>query len=468
MAGKGKWKIVLSLILAIFFLSTLAQAAVLNSTGENLIYLPFVRQPAEHWIHHYGDNSEWISEAATGIIPTQDGNLILLVEQGQSPTKDPEDDFLLVKISPIGIILWQKGIGTAENPDFHLNGQETNDGGLILSGLSYHPGTNTNGAQVIKTTATGDIQWQRNFGGKNFDYALSIQQTADGGYIFTGFTGSYGVSKYDMWLVKLAANGSTEWQKTIALVSGFQWGSALRQTEDGGYVVAGQAGYGINIYDLWVVKLTANGSVSWQKRYGGSNHEYGRDIVQTNDGGYLVVGRTESFAVEESDGWIIRINSTGDIIWQKRYDRTAEDEFNDMYPTNDGRFLIVGTTGRFDPDTWLLLVDGSGNIIWEKTYGGEDRETGDFVQQLANGKIMVAGYTTSYGRGFGDAWVLKLDSNGNVANCDLIKTSAAIVMNTAVTPQSTSLILRDSQANAHNSTLPSINTNIQMTPICEG
>jgi hypothetical protein len=265
-------KLVLTILIAIsaVLLLTAVGGAAPSSTGGNLVYLPVVLHPLQYWIKHFGDDSRYINETANAAFSTQDGGLIILIEQGSSPTGDSQDDFVIVKTTADGSILWQKGLGSFDVPDFHLNGQETSDGSLIFSGISNQAGNN--GAQVFKTNAAGDIQWQRNFGGENFDYASAIEQTADGGYIFTGYTASYGYGFTDMWLVKLDPNGNTLWQKTVGL-SAFQFGSALHQTSDGGYIVTGQAATGSSIYDAWVVKFTANGSVSWQKRYGGSEQD---------------------------------------------------------------------------------------------------------------------------------------------------------------------------------------------------
>ncbi len=457
-----------SLLTGFLLTSLLVQTSMATNNGANQIFLPIVTQPkSQHWIRHYSGNGDQEDDVATTAIATQDGGSILLIEQGSSPSGDPQDDLIVLKISATGDIVWQKGFGVFDFPEFHLDGLETSDGDLVISGLSFH--NNTNSAEVIKMTADGIILWQRHFGGANFDYASSIQETADGGYIFTGYTASFGVGITDLWLVKMDKDGNTLWQKTVA-TSFSQFGNDVQQTSDGGYIVAGQESFGDFIYDLWVVKFDSSGSVVWQKTYGGSEQDYGRAILQTNDGGYIVVGATESAGAGESDAWIMRLNGSGDIVWQKSYGGLLNDEANAIYPTSNGHFIIAGTTESFgagESDTWLFVIDINGNIIWQKTYGGPDEETGIFIEQLDDGKLMATGYTGSYGNGRSDAWVLKLDPNGNIDDCDVIGVSTATVMNTAVTAQVPSIILGNSQANPVSSALPTINPNFQMGSVCE-
>jgi hypothetical protein len=349
-----------------------------------------------------------------------------------------------------------------------LNGRETSDGGFIISGAGY---SGTNSAIVMKLNSTGDIVWQRHFGGQNLDYATSILELADGSFVFTGFTASYSYSITDMWLVKLNAAGSTLWQKTVAL-DFTQFGSALKQTSDGGFIVAGQTASGSYLYDLWVVKFDSSGAVLWQKKYGGDERDYAQDIIQTSDGGYIVVGSTESFGAGDEDAWILKLGGTGDVHWQKSIGGTIDDRFNAIQPTIDGAYIIAGETESFgvwgNEDTWLVKIDGSGNLLWQKTYGDIRDETGRSIEQLLNGTFLVAGQTRSFGNGGRQAFLLKLDQNGNVPNCDIIHTPTPTFVNTAVTGETATPIIRNSQANAVNSAVTVVSPNFQTDFVCPG
>ncbi len=156
-------------------------------------------------------------------------------------------------------------------------------------------------------------EWAETYGGTGIDWAYSIQQTSDGGYVVAGSTSSFGDTYGDVWILKLDSNGDIEWQKTYG---GDDWdlANSIRQTSDGGYVVAGRTlSFGAGYRDVWILKLDSNGDIEWQKTYGGDNGETISSIQQTSDGGYVVAGVTGSFGAGLSDFWILKLDSNGNI-----------------------------------------------------------------------------------------------------------------------------------------------------------
>ncbi|MDR1874277.1 MAG: hypothetical protein LBQ90_04585, partial [Synergistaceae bacterium] len=213
--------------------------------------------------------------------------------------------------------------------------QQTRDGGYVVAGYTSSADGDVSGFQggwsdcwVVKLNATGSIEWQKAFGGSDFDTVTSIQQTIDGGYIVAGNTVStdgdvssfHGKGKRNIWVVKLNAKGSIEWQKTPG---GSRWSdaSSIQQTTDSGYIVAGYtssadgdvSGFQGGWSDCWMVKLNAKGSIEWQKALGGSDRDEARSIQQTADGGYIVAGWTESTDGDVSgshgsrDAWVVKL-----------------------------------------------------------------------------------------------------------------------------------------------------------------
>jgi len=310
---------------------------------------------------------------------------------------------------------WAKSYGGAKD-DYAYSIQQTSDGGYIVAGSTRSFGVGWDDIWVLKLNANGDVVWQKIYGGSAYDYANSIQQTSDGGYIVAGSTWSFGAGNYDIWVLKLDANGTVVWQKTYG---GSDWDRAysIQQTSDGGYIVAGETysfGAGNN---FWVIKLDANGTVVWQKTYGGSWNESAKSIQQTSDGGYIVAGWTRSFGVGWDDFWVLKLDANGDVVWQKIYGGPGYDYANSIQQTSDGGYIVAGETYSFGAggyDFWVLKLNANGDVVWQKTYGGSYDDYAKSIQQTSDGGYIVAGYTDSFGVGWTDIWVLKLNANGDV------------------------------------------------------
>jgi len=256
-------------------------------------------------------------------------------------------------------------------------------------------------------------QWAKTYGGSSSDYAYSIQQTSDGGYIVVGETWSFGAGSGDIWVLKLDANGTVVWQKTYG-GSDYETAYSIQQTSDGGYIVAGETySFGTGYFDIWVLKLDANGTVVWQKTYSKSSYETAYSIQQTSDGGYIVAGKTYSF---------------------------------------------LG--GFYCEKFWVLKLDTNGNVVWQKIYGGKYDAVAKSIQQTNDGGYIVAGHTWSFGNGGYEFWVLKLDANGDIPNCGYFISSDATVAIHVFTQKSTSIRLSDTFISGVNSTATITNTNI--------
>ena len=275
---------------------------------------------------------------------------------------------------------------------------------------------------TFTVTGTG-IPWVKSYGGSANDFGYSLQATADGGFILAGATATWKAAGYpsdpqSLWIVKLSAGGAVEWQR-IYSGSGFdgvQTGAtnAVKQTADGGYIVASSSLSFSASYSFWVLKLTSAGDVTWQKSYGGSLADWPRAICQTADGGYAVAGYTSTFGAGSGDVWVLRLDANGAITWQKAFGGTSADQAYDIHQTADGGFIVAGTTqsyGAGGSDGWLLKLASDGALTWAKTYGGTGTDGFGGVLQVGT-DYMVAGSTASAVAGGTDAWVLSLNSSG--------------------------------------------------------
>jgi len=270
------------------------------------------------WAKTYGRAN--YRDYAYSVQQTSDGGYIVL---GKTESVDGENwGILLIKTYANGDLEWAKTYGGGGKYKAY-SVQQTSDGGYILAGEKYLFVDDGGGdyfafsasdynALLIKTDANGNVQWAKTYGGTNYDYATSVQQTSDGGYIVAGRTYSFGAGGWKVFLIKTYANGNLEWAKTYSTGTG--WAESVRQTSDGGYILAGYIYTGIwPNYDIFLIKTYANGNVQWAKIYGGGNRDEGAFVQQTSDGGYIVVGTTESFGAGSADILLIKTDANGDI-----------------------------------------------------------------------------------------------------------------------------------------------------------
>ncbi len=290
------------------------------------------------------------------------------------------------------------------------------------------------------------IQWQKSFGGSGNDYANSIIQTNDGGFIIAGtsdsndgdVTGNNGGRDY--WIVKIDNIGVLQWQKTFG-GSADDFANYIQQTNDGGYIIAGYSesndsdvagNYGHR--DFWIVKTDSIGSIVWQKNYGGSDFEIAYSVQETFDGGYIVAGYSNSIDGDlagtnfnAQNYWLLKLDASGIIQWFHLYGGSATDEALSCQQTFDHGFIISGytysqnghVTGYHgNMDAWIVKADSTGNIQWQKTLGGTSGESASYVRQTADGGFIVACTSSSNdddvsgNHGESDSWIVKLDSAG--------------------------------------------------------
>ncbi|MGB4230489.1 MAG: hypothetical protein WBJ63_08040, partial [Bacteroidales bacterium] len=342
--------------------------------------------------------------------------------------------FILISINiyaQVPGIQWKKCLGgTGDDRANYI--KQTSDGGFIIAGQTNSNNGDVSGnhggydSWIVKLSNSGDIEWKKCLGGNGTDVSTSIQQTNDGGFIVAGYTSSNDSNVsgnhggYDYWIVKLSNSGDIEWQKCLGGENDDR-ANSIQQTNDGGYIVAGRSAsiYGDVSgnhcgYDYWIVKLNSLGDIEWQKCLGGNGPEVSTSIQQTNDGGYIVAGYTFSNNSDVSgnhggdDYWIVKLNNSGDIEWRKCYGGTHDDYAKCIQQTNDGGFIVAGYTLSNDGDVsgnhdsngtyyegWIVKLNNSGDIEWQKCLGGTNDDYATYIQQTNDGGFIVAGYTSS-------------------------------------------------------------------------
>jgi hypothetical protein len=374
----------------------------------------------------------------------------------------------IIAQSPL-IKQWDKRFG-GTNYDAFWAFKQTNDGGYILggssnSGISGDITDSGRGGEdfwVVKINAIANKQWDKKFGGADQDYIKSLQQTTDGGYILGGVSVSgFGGDKtepsrgdYDYWTVKIDSNGNKIWDKRFGGY-GRDWLTVIIQTNDNGYIIGGWSESGIggdktqlnwdttlSTPDFWIVKIDSDGNKQWDKRFGGDNSDGLLSLQQTIDGGYILGGWTLSNISGDKtqpsrgqyDYWIVKVDSSGNKEWDKRFGGDNSDGLSYLIQTLDGGYLLGGDTyseingDKTQPswgltDIWIIKIDSSGIKQWDKRYGGNKADELDFgnIFLTSDGGYLLGG--TSYSNISGDktennigrehAWTIKIDSLGN-------------------------------------------------------
>lgn len=421
------------------------------------------------WAKTYGGSSR---DSASSCQQTSDGGYIVAGLTYTYATDSDYSDAWIFKLDASGKVIWQKTYG--DSPTDRANSiQQTSDGGYIVAGETWSYGSGESDCWVLKLDTNGNVTWQKTYGGSSRDIASSIQQTSDGGYIVAGETLSYDVAEGDCWVLKLDADGNVVWQKTYGGIDN-DGGAVIKQTSDGGYIVAATtSSYGGGSYDCWVLKLDADGDVTWQKTYGGIYPDYARSIQETSDG-FIMAGETYSYGTDSSyDAWILRLGTSGDVIWQKTYGESEHESADSIQLTSDDGFIVLGTTssyGNGEDDLWVLKLQADGTVDWQRTYGGSDDEMANSIKQVSDGGYIIVGETQSYGAGNYDSWVLKLDTNGSPdSDCSIIGDTAVMPVNTGVIPLESLAVATNSSDSLQISTASPQNSDAAMgTQCCDG
>ena len=416
---------------------------------------------AQYWAKTYGGSD---NDGLRSMQQTVDGGYI--VTGTTQSFGSGEVDFWILKLDNIGNIEWEKTYGGSKT-DFSLAVVQTPDGGYALGGLTNSVGSGNFDTYLLKLNNEGDVAWQKTYGGSGGEGAESIQITADGGYILASYTWSFGSGGKDLWILKLDSGGNVIWQKTYG-GSADETSPHIQQTADGGYIIGGTTrSFGTVNGDIWVLKLDSYGNIIWQKTYGGSADEGMDHIIQTADGGYIIASHTQSFGAGGYDAWVLRLDSYGNIIWQKVYGQGGTDWPMSIQPIAEGGYLL--TVASSPPSSsaagLVLKLDEDGTIIWQKSYGGSNDYCSS-IQQTPDGGYIASGDTYSFGAGSNDFWLLKLDNNGEIPNCNIINESNITVSDTSIIGQDSNAAVQSTNATVIDTDFIPQNTLAEITTIC--
>ncbi|MGV3695642.1 T9SS type A sorting domain-containing protein [Flavobacterium sp.] len=406
----------------------------------------FSQAPAIQWQRALG-GTNW--DEVNCINQTTDGGYILAgssrSNNGDVTGNHGDFDCWVVKLSASGNLEWQKALG-GTSIDKATMIKESPDGGYIMSGVT----SSSNGDVsvfhgigqdfwIVKLSGSGNIVWEKTYGGSGSEYAQCVEVTSDGGYIAAGFTNSHdgdvsgvhGTQYPDGWIVKISGSGELQWQKAYGGTN-YEDIYDIQQTLDGGYIIAatsassdGDLSINYGGYDWWIVKLSGTGTIQWQKTFGSMVGEIPGSVRQTADGGYILAG--VGGLLTNGEPWIVKLSSSGSTQWTASYGGSRGDNISRIRQTADGGYIAIGITNSIDGDVtglhgdyndaWMVKISNSGALQWQKTLGGYSNENGlvDIQQTTDGGYILTAntessgGDVTGYHGGFAyDYWVVKL------------------------------------------------------------
>ena len=366
----------------------------------------FAQGPDTLWTRTYGGSSD---DIGFSVQQTTDGGYII-TGSTQSYGVNYYMDVWLIKTDTNGDTTWSRTFGSVFGAlsEGGNSVQQTSDGGYIITGNIETGSIGYASLYLIKTDVNGDTSWTQTFGESDHsDYGNGVQQTSDGGYIIAGETNSYGAGSSDFYLVKTDDNGDTLWTRTYGGNS-YDTGYSVDQTNDGGYIITGSTrSYGVGNSDIWIVKTDSIGDTTWTHTYGDIYTDVGNCVRQTSDGGYIIAGTSTNKAI------LLKIDATGNTLWTREYnfESNSQSGAKSVQQTPDGGYIFTGNTYSFstqESDLTIIRTDADGDTLWTQTYGGNSYETGYSVDLTDDGGYIITGYTQSYGAGGRDVYLIRL------------------------------------------------------------
>ncbi|MDJ0865974.1 MAG: DUF1566 domain-containing protein [Myxococcota bacterium] len=360
-------------------------------------------------------------DSASDVWPTADGGFLVA---GETASFEPGGAWL-VKLDAAGRVEWQTSYGDGGGTIEAV--REVSTGGYLLAGRIYSEATGSD-AWVVKLAPGGALEWQKRIGGPLDDWGMAVEESGSCGYLIAGATKSHAAGESDLWLFELDAAGDLVWEKTYGGAN-IEFFGGLVATRDGGIALSGATySFDLGNGDFWVLKLDAAGTIEWERTYGldTATIENGEDparIAQTADGGFVLAGGSAPLPSGNVDAWVLKLDASGAIEWQQRFNTGADLQVDSVAPTGSGTLVAGSWGGGGIRNGWLMKLDASGGVEWQNSYRGAllgSYEALHAAHPTLDGGVIAVGRTESFGIAQGDAWLLKLDANGEAPDCPAI------------------------------------------------
>ena len=367
------------------------------------------------WSRYYGGD---YGDGACSVIPLQDGGFGVF--GGTFSFGSGMYDYYLIRTDSLGNLEWSETYG-AEGQDMAQSFDYTSDGGYILAGSRNHyPGNRD--MYVVKVDSLGNLEWEALYGaiGDYNDYCESVRQTVDGGYVLAGYSNSStGGSNTDVLLIKIDEFGDVQWE---TMYGGERTDECydVEETHDEGYFLSGityPAGTGYPKY--YAIKTDSNGIAEWEVIIGGDKFDKCLDAVQVADGGFVLAGYSDSFSESYNDIYIVKLDSTGATVWEQIVDNNGfDDQARHISNASDQGLIICGVTSLpgDHPQGYVVKMDIDGFVVWDLMYGGSDNDFLNCIEETAEGQFVSAGNTSSWGPGGYNVWLIQIESEVSIAS----------------------------------------------------
>ena len=372
-----------------------------------LLFVPQLMAYTTFTVRYGGDGDD----RAYDVLQLSDGGYVFVGETESSGSG--QLDLWAVRTDSLGNVLWGVTAGGGYD-DCGYSIAPSSDGGFVVAGKTASFGSGYDDVFIVKLSSDGQILWERVYGGESYDEARSIKALPDGGYIVAGRTKSFGAGYYDVYVLRLDENGDTLWTRTFGGDNNDE-AYCVEPTDDGGYVVAGKtASIGSPGSNVLLLKISSSGVGEWMEAYGNINWDEGYSVAQTEDEGFLVAGKTLSSETGSFDIYLVRTDSEGDSLWARTIGESGDDEAWCLRSIGEGNYILTGAS-RAGEDFQVVLyrLDSAGNTVWSRDYGGPLDDGGFSVVETADGGFIIAGKSARNGGG-DDAYLVKTDPEGIV------------------------------------------------------
>jgi hypothetical protein len=352
-------------------------------------------RPAVQWTRVLGGNAV---EQARAVRQTPDGGY--LVAGFVEGTGGEAGHAAVIKLNGDGEVLWSHTFGNPNNSWFFALDVYP-DGGFVVVGITMTEADNYE-ALLVRATADGTPVWTRTFGGWMNDQGYAVTITADGGCAVAGLDATMGGGRYLAYLVKLNADGVIQWQQAWGVESINVEARSVHQCADGGFIISGgSVSYGEwnSPFNMFVVRTNADGDALWTRQYGGRGNEFATDAICLENGDFMIVGYTTSRGAGQRDLCMMRVDSAGNRIWSRTYGGPGNDAAFAVARSGDGGFILGGYTsslGRGGQDLCLMKTNLAGVRQWVRTYGSPRQEfpwSNQCFQPTADGAYILTGTT---------------------------------------------------------------------------
>lgn len=312
-----------------------------GGNGGNVCLIKVDAQGNKVWEKTFGgDDADW----GTSLQETSDGGFIIV--GGTYSYGSGAEDIYLMKTNASGNLAWHKVFG-GSNPDWGSAVRETSDDGYIIAGGTYSAGAGKEDLYLLKIDAHGNKIWEKTFGGSESDWGNSLCEAPDGGYLVAGYSESFGGAGQDVYLVKTDPYGNKVWEKTFG-GNDSDWAQSVCLASDGGYIIAGgtySAGSGGK--DIYLLKVSTSGSKVWERTFGGDYWDEANCVLPTTDGGYIITGHTDSLSTDSLDAYLLKTDAYGNKEWDKSFGGDYWDDGHSVCETEDGGYLVAGYTESY-------------------------------------------------------------------------------------------------------------------------